>query len=146
MNAKFDDTMCTAIVALTKTKASYLTTHKTVTKEEVDDYSQGGSQLIADEDGHYTQDDDRNWDIARYLGSYQRLTTNFIFGIYSIVSEPGIRKRLNQAISDYLTAELAKVWQATKTGIVVQAFKRAMIAESGARGRSRNIGYDRCLQ
>jgi hypothetical protein len=50
-----------AIVPLTKTNSSYLTTLKTVTPEEVEDYSQGGSQLIADDDGHYTQDDDRNW-------------------------------------------------------------------------------------
>ena len=59
-----------AIVPLTKTNSSYLTTLKTVTPEEVEDYSQGESQLIADDDGHYTQDDDRNWDIARYFGSY----------------------------------------------------------------------------
>jgi hypothetical protein len=74
------------------------------------------------------------------------IDANIIYDIYSIVSEPVIRKRLNQAISDYITDELAKVWQATKTGIVVQAFKKAMIAEMEASHRSRNIVYDRCLQ
>jgi hypothetical protein len=65
-NEKFERVTKTLIICLTHKKTPYLHRLGTVIAEEVEHYSQG-SQLVEDEDGWLSREDERNWDVARYL-------------------------------------------------------------------------------
>jgi hypothetical protein len=65
-NEKFERVTKALIICLTHKKTPYLHRLGTVTAEEVEHYSQG-SQLLEDEDGWLSKEDERNWDVARYL-------------------------------------------------------------------------------
>jgi len=65
-NEKFERVTKALIICLTHKKTPYLHRLGTVTAEEVEHYSQG-SQLLEDEDGWLRKEDERNWDVARYL-------------------------------------------------------------------------------
>jgi hypothetical protein len=66
-NEKFEKAMKSSISCLTVMKTPYLHKLATVTAEDVENYSQGSQLLVEDDEGWLVQEDDRNWDVARYL-------------------------------------------------------------------------------
>jgi hypothetical protein len=143
-NEKFEKMTKKAIKALTKKKTAYLSKLRRVTAEEVEDYSQGSQLCVQDDEGWLNPEDDRNWDLARYCLRYCEQSTLTRCDIYSLTTAS--LDRLNRAIADYITCELAKVWQLKRTGIVVEACRKAIIEEARVTSSSRKQVINRCLQ